>query len=151
MVHWRREWQTTSEIENLENPMDNVKIEKRYDIERWTPQVGRCPICYWRRVEKKLQKNEEMEPKRKKMPSCGCDWWKKQVRCCKEQYCIGTWNVKSMNQCKLEVVKQEMARVKTDILGISELKWIRMGKFNSMTIIPTTVGKNPLEDMVYPS
>jgi len=56
-----------------------------------------------------------------------------------------------MNQGKLEVVKQEMARVKTDILGISELKWIRMGKFNSMTIISTTVGKNPLEEMVYPS
>ena len=52
-----------------------------------------------------------------------------------------------MNQCKLEVVKQEMARVKTDILGISELKWIRMGKFNSMTIISTTVGKNHLEEM----
>ena len=44
------------------------------------------------------------------------------VRCCKEQYCIGTWNVRSMNQDKLEVVKQEMARVNVDILGISELK-----------------------------
>ena len=53
------------------------------------------------------------------------------VRCCKEQYCIGTWNVRSMNQGKLEVVKQEMARVKIDILGITELKWTRMGKFNS--------------------
>ena len=54
-----------------------------------------------------------------------------QVRCCKEQYCIGTWNVRPMNQGKLEVVKQEMARVNIDILGISELKWTRMGKFNS--------------------
>ena len=53
------------------------------------------------------------------------------VRCCKEQYCIGTWNVRSMNQCKLEVVKQEMARVNVDILGISELKWTGMGEFNS--------------------
>ena len=53
------------------------------------------------------------------------------VRCCKEQYCIGTWNVRSMNQGKLEVVKQEMARVNIDILGISELKWIGMGEFNS--------------------
>ena len=51
-------------------------------------------------------------------------------RCCKEQYCIGTWNVRSMNQGKLEVVKQEMARVNIDILGISELKWTRMGEFN---------------------
>ena len=55
-----------------------------------------------------------------------------QVRCCKEQYCIGTWNVRSMNQVvKLEVVKQEMTRVNIDILGISELKWTGMGEFNS--------------------
>ena len=52
-------------------------------------------------------------------------------RCCKEQYCIGTWNVRSMNQGKLEVVKQEMARVNIDILGTSELKWTGMGEFNS--------------------
>ena len=53
------------------------------------------------------------------------------VQCCKEQYCIGTWNVRSMNQGKLEVVKQEMARMNTDNLGISELKWTGMGEFNS--------------------
>ena len=53
------------------------------------------------------------------------------VRCCKEQYCIGTWNVRSMNQGKLEAVKQEMARVNIDILGISYLKWTEMGEFNS--------------------
>ena len=53
------------------------------------------------------------------------------VQCCKEQYCIGTWNVRSMNQGNLEVVKQEMARVNTDILGISELKWTGMGEFHS--------------------
>ena len=52
-----------------------------------------------------------------------------------------------MNQSKLEVVKQEMAKVNTDILGISELKWVGMGKFNSMTIVSTTLGKNPLEEM----
>ena len=54
-----------------------------------------------------------------------------QVRRCKEQYCIGTWNVRSMNQDKLKVVKQEMARVNNDILGISKRKWTIMGKFNS--------------------
>ena len=53
------------------------------------------------------------------------------VRCCKEQYCIGTWNVTSVNQGKLEEVKQEMARVSIDTLGISELKWTGMGVFNS--------------------
>ena len=65
------------------------------------------------------------------MPSCGCVWWLKYCPIFKEQYCIGTWNVRSMNQGKLEVVKQEIARVNTDILGISELKWTRMGEFNS--------------------
>ena len=53
------------------------------------------------------------------------------AQCCKEQYCIGTWNFKSMNQGELDMVKQEMARVNTDILGISELKWMGMGEFNS--------------------
>ena len=52
-------------------------------------------------------------------------------RCCKEKHCIGTWNARPMNQVKLELVKQEMVRVNIDILGISELKWTRMGKFNS--------------------
>ena len=53
------------------------------------------------------------------------------VRCCKEQHCIGTWNVRSMNQSKLEAVKQEMARMNIDVLGISEVEWTRMGKFKS--------------------
>ena len=69
------------------------------------------------------------------------------VRCCKEQYCIGTWNVRSINQGKLEVVKQEMARVNIDILGISEpngLEWVNL---TQMTIIFTTEGKNPFEEM----
>ena len=53
------------------------------------------------------------------------------VRCCKEQYCIATWSLRSTNQGKLEVVKQEMARLNINILGISELKWTGMGEFNS--------------------
>ena len=69
------------------------------------------------------------------------------IQCCKEQYGIGTWNVRPMNQGKLEVIKQKMARVNVDILGISELKWTGMGEFNSMTIISTTVGRNPLGEM----
>ena len=58
-----------------------------------------------------------------------------------------TWNVRSMNQGKLEVVKQEMARVNINILGISELKWTGMGDLTQMTIISTTVGRNALEEM----
>ena len=69
------------------------------------------------------------------------------VCCGKEQYCIGTWNVRSMNQGKLEVVKQEMERGNIDILGISELKWTGMGELMQMTTISTTVGKNLLEEM----
>ena len=72
---------------------------------------------------------------------------RRKVQCCKEQYCIGTWNVRSINQGKLEVIEQKMVRVNVDILGISELKWTGMGEFNSMTIISTTTGKNPLEEM----
>ena len=53
------------------------------------------------------------------------------VQCCEEQYCIGTWNVRSINQGKMEVVKKEMTRMNIDILGISELKWTGMGEFNS--------------------
>ena len=53
------------------------------------------------------------------------------IQCCKEQYCIGTWNVRSMKQSKLEVVKQDISRVNIDILGIRELRWRRMGEFNS--------------------
>ena len=76
------------------------------------------------------RKNEESEPKRKQSVVYVTGDESK-VQCCKEQYCIGTWNVRSMNQGKLEVVKQEMARVNVDVLGISELKWTGMGEFKS--------------------
>ena len=74
---------------------------------------------------------ERMKPKRKQRPVVDVTGDGIKVQCCKEQYCIGTWNVRSMNQGKLEVVKQEMARVNIDILGISELKWTGMDEFNS--------------------
>ena len=72
-----------------------------------------------------------MEPKQKQYAAVDVTGDRSKVQCCKELYCIGTWNVRSMNQGKLEVVKQEMARVNVDILGISELKWTAMGEFNS--------------------
>ena len=72
------------------------------------------------------RKNEEMEPKQKQHPVVDMTGDGSKVQCCKEQYCIGTWNVRSMNQGKLEEVKQEMARVNVDILGISEIKWTEM-------------------------
>ena len=76
------------------------------------------------------RRNDEAEPKRKQSPGVDVSGGESQVRCCKEQYCIGTWNVRSMNQGKLDGVKQELARVNTGILGISELKWMDTGKFN---------------------
>ena len=75
--------------------------------------------------------NEGMEPKQKQHPVVNGSGDRSKIQCCKEQYCIGTWNVRSMNQGKLEVVKQEMTRLNADILGISELRWTGMGEFNS--------------------
>ena len=88
-----------------------------------------------------------MEPKQKEYPVVDVPGDRSKVRCCKEQYCIGNWNVRSMNQGKLEVVKQEMARVNVDILGIRELKWTGMVNLTQMTIISTTADRNPSEEM----
>ena len=77
------------------------------------------------------RKNEGTEPKQKQYPLMDVTGDRSKVRCCKEQRYIGTWNVRSMNQDKLEVVKQEMGRMNVNILGISELKWTGKGEFNS--------------------
>ena len=77
------------------------------------------------------RKNEGMEPKKKQYPVVDVTSDKSKVQCCKDLYCIETWNIRSMHQGKLEVVKQEMTRVNVDVLGISELKWTAMGEFNS--------------------
>ena len=78
-----------------------------------------------------FRKKEEAEPKWKQYPVVEVTGDGSKVQCCKEQYFIGTWNIRSMNQGKLEVVTQEMARMNIGILGISELKWTGMGEFNS--------------------
>ena len=77
------------------------------------------------------RKNEEMEPKQKQHPAVDVTGDGSKGRRCKEQYCIETWNISSMNQGKLKVVEQEMARMNIDILELSKLKWNRMGEFNS--------------------
>ena len=81
----------------------------------------------WRNTSRK---NEGMELKQKQYPVVGVTGDISKVQCCTKQYCIGTWNIRSMNQGKLEVVTREMARVNIDILGISDLKWTGMGEFN---------------------
>ena len=84
-----------------------------------------------------------MEPKQKHLVVGGTGDRSK-LRCCKEQYCIGTWNVRSRNLGKLEVVKQEMARVNVDILGVSELKRTGMGELNSDVMDRTGVKRRSM-------
>ena len=91
-----------------------------------------------------------VEPKQKQYPAVGVTGDRSKVQSCQEQYCIGTWNVRSMNQGKLEVVKEEMARVNVDILGISELNGLEWMNLTQMTAISTTVGRNHLEEMELP-
>ena len=93
------------------------------------------------------RKNEETEPKQKQCRLVDVTGDGSEVWCCKEQYCLGTWNVRAMNQGKLEVVKHEMARVNINILGICELKWTWMGEFNSDDPYIYYMGKNPLEEI----
>ena len=88
-----------------------------------------------------------MKPKQKELPVVGVTGDRSSVQCCKEQYCIETWNVKSMNQGKLEVIKQKMARVNIDILGNSKLKWTGMGEFNSDCHYIYYCGQESLEEM----
>ena len=77
------------------------------------------------------RKNEGMDPKQKRNPVVDGTGDRGKVQCCKELYCIGTWNVRSMNRGKLEVVKQDMTRVNINIPGNSKLRWTGMGEFNS--------------------
>ena len=90
--------------------------------------------------------NEAAGPKRIRCSAVVVSGNKSKIRCCKEQYCLGTWNVRSTNQGKLDLVKQEMIRINIDILGISESKWTGMGEIQ-MTIVSTTMGKNTIEEM----
>ena len=88
-----------------------------------------------------------MEPKQQQYPVVDVTGDRSKVRCCKEQYCIGTWNIRSMKQGKLEVIKQETARVNIHILGINEIRWTEMGELNSDDHYIYHCGKNPLEEM----
>ena len=115
----------------LENPMKSMKRQKDRTLKNELPRLIGAQYASGEEWRNNSRKNEEMEPKQKQHPVVDVTWDRSKVRCCKEQYCIGTWNVRSMNQGKLEVIKQEMARVNVDILGISELKWTGMGEFNS--------------------
>ena len=111
--------------------MNSMKRQNDRILKEELPRSVGAQYATGNQWRKDSRKNEGLEPKQKQYPAVDVTGDRSKVRCCKEQYCIGNWNVRSMNQGKLEVVKQEMARVNVDILGISELKGTGMGKFNS--------------------
>ena len=115
----------------LENPMNSMKRQNERILKEELPRsVGaqHATRYQWRNNSRK---NEVMGPKQKQHTDVDGTGDRSKDLCCKGQYCIGTWNVRSMNQGKLEVVEHEMTRVSIDILGISELGWTGMGEFNS--------------------
>ena len=115
----------------LENSINSMVRQKDRTLKDELPRSVDAQYATGDQWRNNSRKNEGMEPKQKQHPVMHVTGDGSKVRYCKEQYCIGTWNVRSMNQGILEVVKQEMARVNVDILGISKLKWTGMGEFNS--------------------
>ena len=112
----------------LENVMNSMKRQHDRILKEELPKSVGAQYATGDQWRNNGRKNEGLEPKQKQYPPMDVTSHRSKVRCCKEQYCIGSWNVRSMNQGKLEVVKQEMARVN---IGIRELKWTGMGEFNS--------------------
>ena len=111
--------------------MNSVKKQKDRTLKDELSRLVGAQYATGDQCRNNSRKNEETEPKQKQHPVVEVTCDRSKVQCCKDQYCVGTWNVRSMNEGKLEVVKQEMARVNVDILGISKLKWTGMGEFNS--------------------
>ena len=111
--------------------MNSMKMQKDRTMKDELPKSIGAQYATGEEWRTYPRKNEDTEPKQKQHPVVAVTGNGSKVQCCKEQYSIGTWNVRSMNQGKLEVVKQEMARVNISILRISELKWTGMGEFNS--------------------
>ena len=109
----------------LENPMKSMKWQKDRILKDELPRSVGAQYATRDQWRNNSKKNEGMELKQKQHPVVDGTGDRSKVQCCKEQYCIGTWNVRSMNQGKLEVVKQEMARVNINILGISSVQFSR--------------------------
>ena len=106
----------------LENPMNSMKRQKDRTLKDELPRLVGAQYATGDQWRNNSRKNEGMEPKQKQHPVVDGTGDRSKVRCCKEQYCIGTWNVRYMNQGKLEVVKQEMTRVNINILGNQQTK-----------------------------
>ena len=103
----------------LENPKNSMKRQKYRTLKDELPRSVGAQYATGDQWKNNSRKNEETEPKQKQHPVVDVTGDRSKVQCCKDQYCIGTWNVRSMNQGKLEMVKQEMARVNVNILGKS--------------------------------
>ena len=115
----------------LENPTNSMKRQNNRILKGEPPWSVGAQYATGDQWRNNSRKNEGMEPKQKQYPVVDVTGDRSKVWCCKEQYCIGTWNVRSMNQGKWDVVKQEMARVNVGILGSSKIKWTGIGEFNS--------------------
>ena len=126
--------------------MNSIKRLKDRTLKDELPRLVGAQYAIGDQWRTNSRKNEEMEPKKDPVVDVTGD--RSKVQCCKEQYCIGTWNVKSMNQDDLEVVKHEIARVNVSILGISELKWTGMGEFHSDDHYIYHCGQESLRRMV---
>ena len=124
-----------------------MKRQKDMTLKDELPRLAGTQYATGEERRNSSRKNEETEPKQKQHPAVDVTGDGGKVRCYKEQYCIGTSNVRSMNHGKFEVVRQELARVNIDILGISELNGWERVNLTQMTIISTTMGKNALEEM----
>ena len=127
--------------------MNSMKRQKNRTLKDELPRSVAAQYATGEEWRNNSRKNEKMEPKQKQHPAVDVTGDESKVQCYKEQYCVGTWDVRSMNQGKLEVIKQEMARVNINILRISELNGLECMNLIQMTIISTTVGKNPLKEM----
>ena len=127
--------------------MNSMKRQKDRTLKDEFPRSVGAQYATGDQWKNNSRKNGETEPRQKEHPVGDVTGDRSKAQCCKEQYCIGTWNVRSMNEGKLEVVKEEMARVNDGILGISELKWTGMGEFNSDDHYIYYVGRNPLGEM----
>ena len=111
--------------------MNSIKMQKDRTLKDELPRSVGAQHATGDQWRNNSRNNEERVPKQNHHPVVDVTGDGSKVQCYKEQYCIGTWNVRSMNQGKLKVVKQEMTQVNVNTLGISELKWTGMGEFNS--------------------
>ena len=131
----------------LENPMNSRKRQNDRILKEELPRSLGAQYATGDRWRNNSRKNEGMEPKQKQYPAVDVTGDRSKVQCCKEQYSIGTWNVRYMNQGKLELVKQEMVRENVKILGIKKLKWTGMGECNSDDHYIYYCGQDPSEEM----